>query len=271
MDHELLRAVRPLVATARARRSEPVLRVPARAADRRGTNPAAVAAAGAAHRGGQDRGDSRLSGERAAEEAEARRGRSIHVRRVAARPRSPRALLSRSGFPRSQDPPGGCQARAAGRARMEPRRRRVVLEYRITRGPSTQLVVVAPRSRTPSAIASSNDGRPPCSTAFSSGMRGRSCGSTSTRNTWTRPSPPSRRIARASKTLTIDVAPGTVVPRRIDVTGNSAVPDAQLVELASAGDPFAAWLDPRPWSVCSRTTTGPRDSLRQTSRSGRQK
>ena len=38
----------------------------------------------------------------------------------------------------------------------------------------------APRSRTTSAIASSNDGRPPCSTAFSSGMRGRSCGSTST-------------------------------------------------------------------------------------------
>jgi outer membrane protein assembly complex protein YaeT len=45
------------------------------------------------------------------------------------------------------------------------------------------------------------------------------------------------------KTLTIDVVPGASVSRRIDVTGNAALPTETLLELASAPDPFAAWLD----------------------------
>jgi outer membrane protein assembly complex protein YaeT len=45
------------------------------------------------------------------------------------------------------------------------------------------------------------------------------------------------------KTLTVDVVPGASLSRRIDVTGNAAVPTETLLALASTPDPFAAWLD----------------------------
>ena len=50
--------------------------------------------------------------------------------------------------------------------------------------------------------------------------------------------------SRDVKTLTIDVVPGSAVPWRIDVTGNATVPAAQLLEIASTGNPLAAWIDP---------------------------
>ena len=128
-----------------------------------------------------------------------------------------------------------------------PSEERVVLEYRITRGPSTQLVV---RGATlPDDVRDRVVER--WTTALFDGFLERDA-RTIVREHFYREGYLDATVtatvaadrARAIKTLTIDVAPGTVVPRRIDVTGNSAVPDAKLVELASAGDPFAAWLDP---------------------------
>ena len=128
-----------------------------------------------------------------------------------------------------------------------PSEERVVLEYRITRGPSTQLVVNG--AAFPDAVRDRVVER--WTTAMFDGFLERDA-RTIVREHFYREGYLDASVtatiaadrARAIKTLTIDVAPGTVVPRRIDVTGSSAVPDAQLVELASAGDPFAAWLDP---------------------------
>ena len=50
--------------------------------------------------------------------------------------------------------------------------------------------------------------------------------------------------ARDVKTLEIAVVPGSIVPSRIEVTGNAALSAAQLLEVVSNGNPFAAWLDP---------------------------
>ena len=47
------------------------------------------------------------------------------------------------------------------------------------------------------------------------------------------------------KTLTIDVASGSIVPRRITVTGNAVLPTDDLMKVVDASDPIAAWLDPR--------------------------
>jgi outer membrane protein assembly factor BamA/autotransporter translocation and assembly factor TamB len=44
------------------------------------------------------------------------------------------------------------------------------------------------------------------------------------------------------KTLTVDVVPGPVVPRRIEVTGNSALPTPQLLAVIP-GDALSCWLD----------------------------
>ena len=86
---------------------------------------------------------SRLSGERAAEEAPAARGRSVHVRGVAARPRSARARsITTQGLLEARIRARRLPIESAGQAQDgTPPERRVVLEYRITRGPSTQLVV----------------------------------------------------------------------------------------------------------------------------------
>src|SRR5262245_36567024 len=48
-----------------------------------------------------------------------------------------------------------------------------------------------------------------------------------------------------TKTLTIGVVPGPVVPWTIEVTGNSALPTDQLMQVLRTGDLLAAWLDPR--------------------------
>jgi outer membrane protein assembly complex protein YaeT len=128
-----------------------------------------------------------------------------------------------------------------------PSEERVILEYRITRGPSTQLLV---RGATlPDAVHDRVVER--WTTALFDGFLERDA-RTIVREHFYRQGYLDASVtasvvvdhATASKTLTIDVAPGAVVARRIDVTGNSAVPSAQLVELAGAGDPFAAWLDP---------------------------
>jgi translocation and assembly module TamA len=128
-----------------------------------------------------------------------------------------------------------------------PPEEKVVLDYRITRGPSTDLVV---RGATlPDDIRDRVVER--WTTALFDGFLERDA-RTLVREHFYREGYLDASVtatvaadrARESKTLTLDVEPGTVVPRRIDVTGNAAVPTAKVVELASARDPFAAWLDP---------------------------
>ena len=50
--------------------------------------------------------------------------------------------------------------------------------------------------------------------------------------------------SREAKTLTIDVTPGSVVPWRIEITGNSTLATAQLLAVANANEAISAWLDP---------------------------
>ena len=124
---------------------------------------------------------------------------------------------------------------------------RVILEYRITRGPSTQLLV---RGATlPDTVHDRVVER--WTTALFDGFLERDA-RTIVREHFYRQGYLDATVsasvvadaAAARKTLTIDVTPGAVVPRRIDITGNSAVPNGPLLELVGAGDPFAAWLDP---------------------------
>ena len=122
----------------------------------------------------------------------------------------------------------------------------VVLEYRITRGPTTQLDV---RGTTlPGDVHDRIVER--WSSALFDGFLERDArtivlehfyrqGYLDTTVTATVAADPANNL----KTLTIDVAPGATVSRRIDVTGNSAVPSETLVALASTPEAFAAWLD----------------------------
>jgi outer membrane protein assembly complex protein YaeT len=50
--------------------------------------------------------------------------------------------------------------------------------------------------------------------------------------------------SRDIKTLRIDVVPGPIVPRQLEVTGNTALPTAQLLAVVHTADALAAWLDP---------------------------
>ena len=50
--------------------------------------------------------------------------------------------------------------------------------------------------------------------------------------------------ASDSKTLTIDVVPGSLVPPRIETLGNAAIATGQLVGLVTSADPLSPWLDP---------------------------
>jgi outer membrane protein assembly factor BamA len=50
--------------------------------------------------------------------------------------------------------------------------------------------------------------------------------------------------SRETKTLTIEVVPGAVVRSAVEVTGNSALPTAQLLDVVRTADPLAPWLDP---------------------------
>jgi len=47
-----------------------------------------------------------------------------------------------------------------------------------------------------------------------------------------------------AKTLQVDVVPGSIVPWRIEMSGNAALSTPQVLELVSTPNPFAAWLDP---------------------------
>jgi outer membrane protein assembly factor BamA len=51
--------------------------------------------------------------------------------------------------------------------------------------------------------------------------------------------------SRDVKTLTVDVAPGSALARRIEVTGSSALPTAQLLGVVGTASPLSSWLDPR--------------------------
>jgi len=53
-----------------------------------------------------------------------------------------------------------------------------------------------------------------------------------------------REGSRQLKRLTIGVTPGAIVSSRLEVTGNSALPTEQLVAAVNAQDALAAWLDP---------------------------
>ena len=120
----------------------------------------------------------------------------------------------------------------------------------------------APRFQARSTIASSNAGPAPCSTVSWSATHARSFSNTSI----ARGTGHDRYRAVAAgpgndlKTLTIDVTPGAAVSRRIEITGNSAVPSETLLELASTPDAFAAWLDAPSVERVLEITTAPRDS-----------
>jgi outer membrane protein assembly complex protein YaeT len=124
---------------------------------------------------------------------------------------------------------------------------RVVLEYTITRGPSTQVVV--------RGITLPDDVRHRVverwTGALFDGFLERDARTIVRDHVYrqgyldaTVSATVAADAARDLKTLTIDVAPGALVPRRIEVAGNSVVPDGKVREIASAPDPFAAWLDP---------------------------
>jgi outer membrane protein assembly complex protein YaeT len=122
----------------------------------------------------------------------------------------------------------------------------VVLEYRITRGPATQLDV--------RGITLPDDVRDRIverwTTALFDGFLERDAGTVVREHLYRQgyldasvTATVAADAANDRKTLTIVVAPGANVSRRIDITGNAAVPTGTLLELASAPDPFAAWLD----------------------------
>jgi outer membrane protein assembly complex protein YaeT len=51
--------------------------------------------------------------------------------------------------------------------------------------------------------------------------------------------------SRSDKTLAIDVLPGAVLPRRVEMTGNSALSTPDLLALVEKADALSPWLDPR--------------------------
>ena len=123
----------------------------------------------------------------------------------------------------------------------------VVLEYTITRGPATQLIV---RGATlPDAVRDRIVER--WTSALFDGFLERDA-RTIVRDHLFREGYLDARITAAvavdaaheTKTLTIEVVPGSIVPSAIEVTGNSALPTAQLLDFVRTPDPLAAWLDP---------------------------
>ena len=50
--------------------------------------------------------------------------------------------------------------------------------------------------------------------------------------------------SRERKALTIEVAPGSITPGRVEVTGNAELTTAQLLEVVNTADALAPWLDP---------------------------
>ena len=123
----------------------------------------------------------------------------------------------------------------------------VVLEYTITRGPATQLIVSG--ATLPDAVRDRIVER--WTTALFDGFLERDA-RTIVRDHLFREGYLDARITAAvavdaaheTKTLTIEVVPGSIVPSAIEVTGNSALPTAQLLDFVRTPDPLAAWLDP---------------------------
>jgi outer membrane protein assembly complex protein YaeT len=142
------------------------------------------------------------------------------------------------------DPADGASSSAAG----QPAGEKVVLEYTITRGPATQLTI---RGATlPDAVRDRIVER--WRSALFDGFLERDA-RTIVRDHLYRGGYFDARVtaavavdaSRENKTLTIDVVPGSIVPSAIEVTGNSALPTAQLLDAVRTPDPLAAWLDPR--------------------------
>ena len=129
----------------------------------------------------------------------------------------------------------------------QPGGEQVVLEYTITRGPTTQLTV---RGATlPDAVRDRIVER--WTSALFDGFLERDA-RTIVRDHLFRQGYLNARVTAAvaldaskeNKTLTIEVVPGSIVPSAIEVAGNSALPTAQLLDRVRAADALAAWLDP---------------------------
>ncbi len=136
---------------------------------------------------------------------------------------------------------------AAAQPTGSPSDEQVVLEYTITRGPATQLII---RGATlPDAVRDRIVER--WTSALFDGFLERDA-RTIVRDHLFREGYLDARItaavavdaARETKALTIDVVPGSTVPSAIEVTGNSALPTAQVLDVVRTPDPLAAWLDP---------------------------
>jgi len=122
----------------------------------------------------------------------------------------------------------------------------VRLEYTITRGPATRLI--ARGAALPEAIRDRIVGR--WTSALFDGFLERDARTIVREHLYRQgylnaavTAAVALDASREVKTLEIDVVPGSVVPWRIEVTGNASLPAAELLEVVSQ-DPFAAWLDP---------------------------
>jgi outer membrane protein assembly factor BamA len=123
---------------------------------------------------------------------------------------------------------------------------KTVLEYAITRGPTTQLTI---RGATlPDAVRDRILGR--WATALFDGFLERDARTIVLEHFYregylhaTVAAAVALDASREVKTLTIDVAPGSIVPWRIDVAGNSGLPSEQLLGIISKQDTLSAWLD----------------------------
>jgi len=129
----------------------------------------------------------------------------------------------------------------------QPSDAKVVLEYAITRGPATQLII---RGTTlPDAVRDRIVER--WTSALFDGFLERDA-RTIARDHLFREGYLDARVtaavamdaARETKTLTIEVVPGSIVSPAIEIAGNAALPTAQLLDLIRMTDALAAWLDP---------------------------
>ena len=131
----------------------------------------------------------------------------------------------------------------------------VVLEYAITRGPATQLIVRG--TELPDDVRTRIADR--WSSALFDGFLERDA-RVIVRDHFYRKGYLQATITAAIvldtskelKTLTIEVAPGGMTPGRVEVTGNAELTTARLVEVVNAADPLAPWLDPRVCGAIAR-------------------
>ncbi len=124
---------------------------------------------------------------------------------------------------------------------------RILLEYAITRGSATQLIING--AALPNAVRDRIVGH--WATALFDGFLERDARAIVREHLYregylhaTVTAAVASSASRDVKTLTVDVVPGSIVPSRIDFNGNSALPTGQLLSVVSTVDPVAAWLDP---------------------------